>query len=104
MASTVPGAWKASVQVQSEGLKGPETLTAETGWANQPDQVEMKSVEVNRQFLERLASETRGRVVSVDDVDTLASELPLSNAPVVEITSWPIWHQWWYSRQSSCAL
>lgn len=96
MAGVDPGAYKADVSaVLNEPDQPSETLTATFGWANQPDQEEMASVEIDRAFLSQIATETGGRTVELDDVDAFVSSLAKSDAPLVEVWSWPIWHQWW---------
>lgn len=73
----------------------PEELKASVGWASQPDQEEMASVNVNDRFLNDVATVTGGRLVNLDDLDSFVDELSHSDAPLVEVWSWPIWHQWW---------
>ena len=72
-----------------------DPLTASSGWASQPDQDEMKSVGIDLDFLKQLADVSGGRLVNLDDVDDFVDSLPESSAPLVEIHSWQLWHQWW---------
>jgi uncharacterized membrane protein len=89
------GAWRAQVVATVIGEDDDKPLTAETGWASQPDQEEMQSVRVNRDWLESIAKQSGGRTVEIADIDDLRDELNTSDVPVVEFWSWPIWHQWW---------
>lgn len=95
VAARLPGPWK--VRISATVTDEPEAapLTAVAGWACQPDQDEMKSVTINRSWLESVAAATGGRVVELQDLDDFVNTLPESDAPLVETTAWPIWHQWW---------
>lgn len=95
VAAAQAGAWKVSVSAALADEGNPEPLLAETGWASQPDQKEMKSVEVNRTFLQSVADLTKGRMVELKELDRFIDSLPQSSAPLVEVWSWPIWHSWW---------
>lgn len=90
-----PGAWQVSVTAAVSDDLESASLTASTGWASQPDQQEMKSVQVDRRFLEELARTTGGHTVPLSNLESLVASLPQSNAPLTEIWSWPIWHSWW---------
>ncbi|MCA9083356.1 MAG: hypothetical protein KDA81_04840 [Planctomycetaceae bacterium] len=91
-----PGAYLADVTATIHNAEHePEELTGTTGWASQPDQTEMASVTINRSLLQNIASETGGRVIDLADIDDFVSSLAHSDAPLVEVWSWPIWHQWW---------
>ena len=96
MSSIAPGPYSAIVTATLKDADQPaETLTATAGWASQPDQEEMASVAVNTKFLEDIAAATGGRVVPLDELDDFVDDLAKSDAPLVEVWSWPIWHQWW---------
>ena len=71
-----------------------EELTAQHGWASQPEQQEMAAVEDNRLWMQTVAEKTGGRVLSADELDSFVDDLQTSDAPVMETFSWPIWHQW----------
>ncbi len=90
------GRWKAkasaTIQVDGEEV---ETLTAETGWASQPDQREMKSVQINKTFLQQVAEETSGQCVPMNELDEFVESLSYRDAPVVERHTFPVWNQWW---------
>ncbi len=95
VAAAQMGAWRVSVSATVSDDATAEPLTAETGWASQPDQREMSSVQVNHKFLEQVASLTGGRTVELNALDGFVDSLPESRAPLVEVWSWPIWHSWW---------
>lgn len=96
MSSIDPGAY--SVQVTAEiddPEEPPEVLTATVGFASQPQQEEMASVAINEKYLADVARTTGGRTVSIDELDAFVDDLARSDAPLVEVWSWPLWHQWW---------
>ena len=96
MSAVDAGAYTAQVTATvNDADQEPEQLSASIGWASQPDQEEMASVKVNNRFLTDIAAATGGRVVPVSDLDSFVDDLSHSDAPLVEVTSWPIWHQWW---------
>ncbi|MEZ6126782.1 MAG: glutamine amidotransferase [Planctomycetaceae bacterium] len=72
-----------------------EVLVTSLGWASQPDQEEMKSVQPNRNLLQHLATSTGGQMVAPDDLSDFVGRLKTNEAPLVDIWSWPVWHQWW---------
>ena len=96
MSAIEPGAYTAEVVATlNEAGQLPEELTATTGWASQPDQEEMASVAANSRFLNDVAAATGGRVIGMAELDSFVDDLANSDAPLVEVWSWPIWHQWW---------
>ena len=95
VAAAQAGAWKANVTATLSDEANAEPLVANTGWASQPDQKELKSVQVDHKFLEELASTTGGRVLALDELEGFVDSLPESSAPLIEVWSWPIWHSWW---------
>ena len=91
-----PGAWQARVVATfNDGQTEPEQLQAQVGWASQPDQQEMSSVTANRRLLEEVATTTGGRLIDSAELDRFVDDLSRSDAPLVEVWSWPVWHQWW---------
>ena len=96
MSAVEAGPYTAAVKATlNDSEEGPEELAASVGWASQPDQEEMASVAVNKRFLTSVAETTGGRVVSIEELDSFVDDLSRSDAPLVEVWSWPIWHQWW---------
>ncbi|MFM7056704.1 MAG: glutamine amidotransferase, partial [Planctomycetota bacterium] len=95
MAAAQDGAWRVTATAILAGGNSPETLTASSGWASQPLQQELQSVQVRQQWLEELATKTGGRVISLADVEELVRQLPTTAAPLQEVRSWPLWHSWW---------
>ena len=96
MSAVEAGAYTASVRATlNETDEAPEELLASVGWASQPDQEEMASVEIDKRFLNDVASATGGHLVPIEELDSFVDDLSRSDAPLVEVWSWPIWHQWW---------
>ena len=95
LAAAQAGAWTAAVVANVSDDGSAEPLTATTGWASQPDQKEMRSVQIDRTFLDEVARITGGRTVPLSQLDGFVKSLPESNAPLVEVWQWPIWHSWW---------
>lgn len=96
MSAIDAGAYTAEVTATIHRLEQePDQLSATVGWASQPDQKEMASVGVNSKFLSDIAVATGGRLVELDQLDSFVDDLARSDAPLVEVWSWPIWHQWW---------
>jgi len=94
-----PGAWQCEVTATLEDPESdPEELTAQHGWACQPDQQEMASVNLNTAWLAAVAEQTGGRLVNVDELDSFVDQLQTAERwgadTVMEVLSWPVWHQW----------
>ncbi|MEZ6059327.1 MAG: glutamine amidotransferase [Planctomycetaceae bacterium] len=101
-----PGPYVAQVTAEliHEEQPEPEKLAATMGWASQPDQEEMASVGVDRAFLQRIADATGGRVITTDELPSFVEDLSSTDAPIVEIWSWPVWHQWWVFAAAVCCF
>jgi hypothetical protein len=96
MSAVDPGPYTVQVTATTNDPdQEPEQLTASVGWASQPDQEEMASVAVNKRFLSDVAKSTGGHLVPVEGLNSFVDDLSHSDAPLVEVWSWPIWHQWW---------
>lgn len=100
-----PGVFRAVYVPRSEGVHrllatigdadGRESGAAATGWSCQPAADEFRTVEPNRELMERLAEASGGRVVRAEELDRFVAELPHRSVPVVEEWSFPWWHQPW---------
>ena len=89
------GGWQMSVTASMSDEANQPPLSAVAGWASQPNQKEMQSVQINRGYLNDLAEQTGGKVTELQDLEDLIAGLPQSRAPLTEFWSWPIWHSWW---------
>lgn len=91
-APRVVGAYRAEVSVAAPD--GSEVGRRETGWAVEPATEEFRQLRGNGALLARIAAESGGEVVELDDLDRFVAGLPNRKIPIVETWSWPLWHQW----------
>lgn len=90
--SRQPGAYRAEVKVAA--ADGSDVGRRATGWTAEPETEEFRTLEPNRAFLERLASETGGEVVAMADLDRFVASLPSRKVPITEEWVYPLWHHW----------
>jgi uncharacterized membrane protein len=95
IAAAQAGAWTVTVAAAMEDTESADPLVATIGWASQPDQKELRSVQVDHVFLDAVAGITGGRTLAISELDRFVDSLPESHAPLLEVWSWPIWHSWW---------
>lgn len=79
------------VHVTATDDKGTRLGEAQTGWAVDLEGREFASIRTNRPLLEKIARQTGGRVVEVDELDRFARDLPEQNAPISEVWVRPLW-------------
>jgi hypothetical protein len=65
--------------------------TAETGWAVDLEAREFRTIRANRPLLEKIARQTSGQLIEINELDDFARNLPTRNAPIT--TAWvkPLW-------------
>ena len=65
--------------------------TAETGWAIDLEAREFRSIRPNRPLLEKIARQTSGELIELNELGDFVRSLPSRNAPIT--TAWvkPIW-------------
>ena len=85
------GGYLAEAEVRNES--GKLLGRTQAGWATDFAAAEYRSLAPNRPLLETIASKTGGQVISLDELDAFAAQLPKQRAPVTEIHHFPIWHQ-----------
>jgi hypothetical protein len=61
------------------------------GWAADLEAREFQSVQTNRPLLERIARQTGGRLVELDQLDDFARRLPHRDVPITEAWTKPLW-------------
>ncbi len=71
--------------------EGNELGSAETGWAFDFEARELRSIQTNRQLLERIARQTGGRVIEIGELSDFARSLPTKNVPVTTVWVRPLW-------------
>ncbi len=101
-AASDPGVYEATYVARRSGAyrvdaiisdaNGAEVGRAEAGWTSDPAAEEFRSLKPNRAFLETLARQTGGEVVSANNLERFAKSLPNRKAPVMENASIPLWH------------
>lgn len=88
--SRLPGQYVAEVQVV--GPDGEQIASQEVGWVAQPEADEFRQLDINQEYLQRLASESGGEVVDADELLGFVESLPTRNIPVTEPTRYSLWH------------
>src|SRR5207247_5758594 len=68
------GAYRASVSVTA--ADGSEVGSRETGWSAEPETEEFRTLSMNRPLLERLASQTGGAVLALNEPECFIAGLP----------------------------
>ncbi|MBW8039931.1 MAG: hypothetical protein FVQ85_08035 [Planctomycetes bacterium] len=65
--------------------------TAEAGWAVDLEAREFRSIRANRPLLEKIARQTSGQLIEINELDDFARNLPARSAPIT--TAWvkPLW-------------
>lgn len=95
-ASYIPrdsGGYRIDATVLNEAGAG--AGTAATGWTSDLAAAEFRDLKPNRALMEQLARATGGRVLSPDELDTFARDLPKERAPITESWTRPLWHTPW---------
>jgi uncharacterized membrane protein len=69
--------------------------TAATGWTSDLAAAEFRDLKPNHALMEQLARQTGGRVLTPEQLDTFARELPSERAPITESWTRPLWHTPW---------
>ncbi len=87
------GAYRVKTDVKDG--KGASMIEARGGWAHSPLVEEYASLDVNRALLERMAAETGGKMLELDEVSKLPELLAGLNVPVKQVLADPLWHSPW---------
>jgi len=64
---------------------------AQAGWTVDLETREFQSVRANRPLLEKIARQTGGRLVELDDLDKFARDLPHRDVPISDVWVRPLW-------------
>ncbi|RCS46430.1 hypothetical protein DTL42_15850 [Bremerella cremea] len=94
-ASYVPrtsGAYRAKVIARNPD--GSEIKQTETGWVSEPAGDEFFTLKPNREFLETIARESGGEMISLSGLDAFVRTLANRDIPVVEPKIHSVWHTW----------
>jgi uncharacterized membrane protein len=84
------GGYKASVSVTN--IEGVAVGHAAAGWSTDLAAEEFRSLAPNVALLESIAHKTGGEVIPASKLDSFARSLPTRHAPVMEATTYPLWH------------
>jgi uncharacterized membrane protein len=99
---TEPGLYEATyIPRDSGGYRVEAVVTNEagtvagrssTGWTSDLAAAEFRDLKPNTALMQKLAEQTGGRVLTPDELPSLARELPSHRAPVTETWTRPLWH------------
>lgn len=78
-------------QVTATDATGARAGDARAGWTADLDAREFQSVRTNRPLMERIARQTGGRIVELDELDRFVRDLPREKAPIMEAWTRPLW-------------
>jgi uncharacterized membrane protein len=84
------GGYKASATVTNSS--GERVGQAEAGWNTDLAAEEFRSLTPNITLLQEIARQTGGEVVAADKLDQFARTLPHKHAPIMEASTFPLWH------------
>jgi uncharacterized membrane protein len=115
-----PGFYRATASVERTAEAADENKvigTKATGWAYDPQAAEFADLAPAREWLERIARETGGKVLALDDLPRLPELLRDLPAPIEETITKPLWHtpwifaallglllgEWWLRRKGGMA-
>lgn len=71
--------------------KANEIGDAETGWAVDLEAREFQSIRANRPLLEKIARQTGGRIVELNELADFARDLPSRDVPITTTQIKPVW-------------
>lgn len=91
------GAYRAVASVTNAAQDGGTVmpLTQATGWVHDPTAAEFASLKPGHEWAERVAKESGGRVLSLEDLPKLPEILKDIRVPVEETITTPFWHAPW---------
>jgi uncharacterized membrane protein len=78
-------------RVVATDLQGAGLGDAQIGWTVDLEAREFQSVRTNRPLLEKIARQTGGRLIEVDDLDRFARDLPHRDVPISDVWVRPLW-------------
>ncbi|MDP7011400.1 MAG: glutamine amidotransferase [Verrucomicrobiota bacterium] len=85
------GGYLAEAEIRDES--GKLLGRPQAGWATDFAAAEYRSLAPNVPLLETIANKTGGQVISLDELDKFAAQLPAQRARFMEDHHFPIWHQ-----------
>jgi hypothetical protein len=85
-----PGAYR--VVATATAPDGSAIGEREAGWAAQPAADEFAHLEPDREFLQKIASQTHGEMVDGQGLESFVASLATRHAPITEPWTSPLWH------------
>ena len=92
-ASRQEGRYLTTVEVMDH--EGQSLGKSETGWVADPAADEYARVTPNMELLERIAKQSSGEVVPINQLNSFVRSLPNRKVPLTESYTIPLWHQPW---------
>jgi hypothetical protein len=68
-----------------------EVGNAEAGWAADLEAMEFQSIKTNRLLLEKIAQQTGGRVIELNELNNFSRSFLSENVPITETWIRPLW-------------
>jgi uncharacterized membrane protein len=87
-----PGAYRAKISATAPD--GSEIGQRDAGWSVEPETEEFRDLHGNLPLLERIATESGGEVLTLEQLPDFVAGLPDRKIPIVETWTYPLWHQW----------
>ena len=66
-----------------------------SGWVADSDATEFARLKPNRDYLQRIADQTGGELIELDELDSLSRRLPAQKVPLMDRKVKPWWHSAW---------
>lgn len=89
-----PGNYRATTTVEDAEKRTPLGAKA-VGWTHDPLAVEFAKLEPNRDLMKRLAADTGGQMIPLEDIEKLPEMLKNIRVPVEVTLATPLWHTPW---------
>jgi hypothetical protein len=89
-----PGNYRAITSVEDAEKRTPLGMKA-VGWTHDPLAMEFAKLEPNRDLMRRLAEDTGGKMISLEDIAKLPEMLKNIRVPVEVTLATPLWHTPW---------
>lgn len=93
----------ATFTVKVKAADGSQVGTATTGWVSHASANELRQVSTNEAFLDQIAKQTGGEVITMDRLASFVNDLPNRKVPVMQSVVEPLWHTpWWMLAAIIC--
>ena len=83
------------LEVVASEADGTEIGKREAAWVSDLDAREFARLQPDRDYLQRIADQTGGEVVDLQQLESLAERIPARAAPLMERKTRPWWHNYW---------